>query len=453
MIFRLLTVFLLCVAAVGSDHAGAAEAPFAFVNVNVLPMDSAVVLASQTVIIEDGRISRIGPADEIRLPLGTQEIRGDGLYLMPGLAEMHAHVPGLSDPDILDRILFLYIAHGITVIRGMLGAADHLDLRRQLALGHRLGPRLYTSGPSLNGSSVNGPADAGSKVRQQQAAGFDFIKLHPGLNLREFRAIDRVADQLGIPYAGHVGLLIGVPEALRLGQASIDHLDGYLQALIPKDTVYPEAADGLFGLGLAGLVDEALIEPLAKATAKAGVWIVPTQTLLEHWVLPPTAREMSERPEMAYFPAATVASWSNSKNAVLNDPGYDLANAERFIALRRKLIKALHEQGAGLLLGSDAPQVFNIPGVAAHQELELLVAAGLTPYQALRTGTVNPARYFDAEDQFGRIREGLSAELILLGGNPLLDITNTRNIRGVMIKGQWLDREQIRQGLEFWSAR
>ncbi|MCZ6500734.1 MAG: amidohydrolase family protein, partial [Gammaproteobacteria bacterium] len=316
-----------------------------------------------------------------------------------------------------------------------------------------LGPRLYTSGPSLNGSSVNGPADAGSKVRQQQAAGFDFVKLHPGLNLREFRAIDRVADQLGIPYAGHVGLLIGVPEALRLGQASIDHLDGYLQALIPKDTVYPEAADGLFGLGLAGLVDEALIEPLAKATAKAGVWIVPTQTLLEHWVLPPAAREMSQRPEMAYFPAATVASWSNSKNAVLNDPGYDLANAERFIALRRKLIKALHEQGADLLLGSDAPQVFNVPGVAAHQELELLVAAGLTPYQALRTGTVNPARYFDAEDQFGRIREGLSAELILLGGNPLLDITNTRNIRGVMIKGQWLDREQIRQGLEFWSAR
>ena len=453
MIFRLLTVFLLCVAAVGSDHASAAEAPYAFVNVNVLPMDSAVVLASQTVIIEDGRISRIGPADEIRLPLGTQEIRGDGLYLMPGLAEMHAHVPGLSDPDILDRVLFLYVAHGITVVRGMLGEADHLDLRRQLALGHRLGPRLYTSGPSLNGSSVNGPADAGSKVRQQQAAGFDFVKLHPGLNLREFRAIDRVADQLGIPYAGHVGLLIGVPEALRLGQASIDHLDGYLQALIPKDTVYPEAADGLFGLGLAGLVDEALIEPLAKATAKAGVWIVPTQTLLEHWVLPPAAREMSQRPEMAYFPAATVASWSNSKNAVLNDPGYDLANAERFIALRRKLIKALHEQGANLLLGSDAPQVFNVPGVAAHQELELLVAAGLTPYQALRTGTVNPARYFDAEDQFGRIREGLSAELILLGGNPLLDITNTRNIRGVMIKGQWLDREQIRQGLEFWSAR
>ncbi|MCZ6687772.1 MAG: amidohydrolase, partial [Gammaproteobacteria bacterium] len=278
MIIRLLTAFLLCVATVGGDHAHAAPTPYAFVNVNVIPMDSQVVLASQTVIIEEGRISKMGPADETRLPPDTQEIRGDGLYLMPGPAEMHAHVPGLSDADNLDRILFLYVAHGITVIRGMLGEADHLDLRRQLALGHRFGPRLYTSGPSLNGRSVNGPVDAGNKVRQQQLAGYDFVKLHPGLNLREFRAIDRVADELGIPYAGHVGLLIGVPEALRLGQASIDHLDGYLQALVPKDTVYPDAANGLFGFGLAGLIDETQIEPLAKATAKAGVWIVPTQT-------------------------------------------------------------------------------------------------------------------------------------------------------------------------------
>lgn len=453
MNFRLLTVFLLGIAAFGSDYASAASVPFAFVNVNVLTMDSEVVLASQTVIIEEGRISKMGPADEIPLPPGTRKIRGDDLYLMPGLAEMHAHIPGLADPDNLDRILFLNVAHGITVVRGMLGAADHLDLRRQLALGHRFGPRLYTSGPSLNGRSVNGPADAGSKVRQQQAAGFDFVKLHPGLNLREFRAIDRVADELGIPYAGHVGLLVGVPEALRLGQASIDHLDGYLQALVPEDTAYPDAANGLFGLGLAGLIDEARIEPLASATAKAGVWIVPTQTFLEHWVLPPAASEMSLRPEMAYVPAATLASWSKSKNAILNDPGYDRAAAERFIALRRKLIKALHDQGAGLLLGSDAPQVFNVPGVAAHQELELLVAAGLTPYQALRTGTVNPARYFGADDQFGRVRVGLSANLILLEANPFADISNTRKIRGVMLKGQWLDHEQISQGLAFWALR
>ena len=123
------------------------------------------------------------------------------------------------------------------------------------------------------------------------------------------------------------------------------------------------------------------------------------------------------------------------------------------IALRRKLIKALHDQGAGLLLGADTPQVFNVPGIATHQELELLVASGLTPYEALRTGTVNPARYFGAEDQFGRVREGLSAELILLEGNPLADIANTRKIRGVMLKGQWLDREQISQGLAFWAIQ
>ena len=453
MIFRLLTVFLLGVGTFGSGFASDAPAPYAFVNVNVLTMDSEIVLTSQTVVIEDGRIGKIGPVDEIQLPPNTREIRADGLYLMPGLTEMHAHIPGLADDDNLDRMLFLYIAHGVTVVRGMLGEPGHLDLRRQLSLGHRLGPQLFTSGPSLNGRSVNGPMDAANKVRQQHAAGYDFIKLHPGLSLREFRTIDRVADDLGIPYAGHVGLSIGVAEALRLGQASIDHLDGYLQALVPEGTAYPETANRMFGLGLAKLADETRIDSLAKATAKARVWIVPTQTLLEHWALPPAAAEMARRPEMAFIPATTVASWTNSKNAILDDPAYDRAAAERFIALRRKLIKALHDQGAGLLLGADTPQVFNVPGIATHQELELLVASGLTPYEALRTGTVNPARYFGAEDQFGRVREGLSAELILLGGNPLADITNTRKIRGVMLKGQWLDREQISQGLAFWAIQ
>jgi hypothetical protein len=453
MIFRSLIGLLIFFAAIGVGCSADTPAPYAFVNVNVLPMDSEIVLKSQTVIVEEGIISRIGSSDEIQLPPNTHEIHGDGLYLMPGLAEMHAHVPGLANADNLDRILFLYVAHGITVIRGMLGAPDHLDLRQQLALGHRLGPRLYTSGPSLNGRSVNGPMDAANKVRLQHEAGYDFVKLHPGLSMREFQAIDRVADNLGIPYAGHVGLQIGVPDALRLGQASIDHLDGYLQAMVPEDTTYPDAANGMFGFGLAGLIDESRIEPLAIATAKAGVWIVPTQTLLEHWVLPPVAEEMSQRPEMVYFPASTIARWSNSKNAILDDPAYDLAAAEEFIAIRRMLIKGLHDQGAGLLLGSDTPQVFNVPGFAIHQELELLVAAGLTPYQALRTGTVNPARYFGAENQFGTIREGLSAELILLDGNPFVDIRNIRNIKGVMLKGQWLDQEQISQGLAFWAIR
>ena len=143
------------------------------------------------------------------------------------------------------------------------------------------------------------------------------------------------------------------------------------------------------------------------------------------------------------MPLSAVSQWVNSKQQVLNDPEYDPAIAEWAIDIRRKLILELHRAGAGLLLGSDAPQVFNVPGFAIHRELGYLVAAGLTPYEALQTGTVYPAEFFGQERLFGSVETGKEADLVLLDANPLEDIGNASRIHGVMLRGRWLAREDL----------
>jgi len=146
---------------------------------------------------------------------------------------------------------------------------------------------------------------------------------------------------------------------------------------------------------------------------------------------------------MRYLPPSLVTQWVQAKRNALAEPTYNTARAQRFIALRSRLIKALHDAGALLMLGSDAPQVMNVPGFSVHRELQTYVAAGLTPFDALATGTRNVAAYFGTTDSIGTVERGKIADLVLLDGNPLADITNTTRISGVMARGVWVSRADI----------
>jgi imidazolonepropionase-like amidohydrolase len=417
------------------------------VNVAVLPMSSEEVLENRTVVVTDGRIAEIGSVDATEIPPGSRVVDGTDRWLMPGLAEMHGHV---TEGPELERTLELFVANGVTVVRGMLGRPAHLALRESLRAGEILGPRLFTSGPSFNGRSVDGPDSAVDMVRRQHEAGYDFLKIHPGLSRAEFDAMAGTANDLGIPFAGHVPEDVGVPAALEAGIATIDHLDGYMQLLLPPDVDPSGGLGGFFGLFLAREAREERIGDVAAASADAGVWNVPTEALFEHVTSPLDPGEMAEWPEMRYMPAATLERWMQAKREVLEDPSYDPDVARRATELRRQLIRALHEAGAGLLLGSDSPQIFNVPGFAIHRELEYLVAAGLTPYEALRAGTVDPARFFGKEGVFGTVERGAEADLVLLDDSPLADIRNTRRIHGVMLRGRWLDRRELDSLLQSW---
>jgi hypothetical protein len=453
-VVRVILIALMALLMPGRMAAAPAPATYAITNVTVVPMDRERLIPGQTVIVRGGRITAIGPAARTKVPAGAAVIPGRGRFLMPGLAEMHAHVPPGTDQQWIDDVLFLYSANGVTFARSMLGVPHHLDLRAKVERGEVLAPRIYTSGPSLNGNSVATPADGRRIVTEQKKAGYDFLKIHPGLDRPRYDAIAETARSLGMPLGGHVPDAVGLVRALAVSQATVDHLDGYMSLLVRDGSPLANAAPGFFGFDLTAEVDERKIPEVARLTRAAGTWNVPTQSLLEHVLLPePTGAQLIQREEMRYAPKKMREQWLKAKGDRLADPSYDPARARRFIEVRRKLIKGLHDGGAGLLLGSDAPQWFNVPGFALHHELRMLVASGLTPYQALSTGTRNVAQFLGQEKDFGTVAPGKRADLILLEANPLADVGNVQKRAGVMLNGRWLPESQIRAALAAIARR
>ncbi len=426
----------------------AADADYAFVNVSVLPMTSETVLTGQTVLIKDGRIDTIGNSEAIEVLEGVSIINGEGKFLMPGLAEMHAHIPGNQNQEFLDNTLFLYLSNGITTIRGMLGQPYHLELREKVANGEVLAPRIFTSSPSLNGNSVQSVEEANEKVRQYKEDGYDFLKMHPGIKMEVFNEIDRVADEVGITYSGHVSNLVGIRRAIEAGYASIDHIDGYLEGLVPEDAGVDPTQNGFFGLAFTDLANENAIEDLVNRTAEAGIWIVPTQSLMERYLGPIATDQLTAEAEMRFISRQQLVNYQNGKNRLMGNPEYSAERVNKFNSIRKSLLKAMQDGGVGILLGSDAPQVFNIPGFAIQHELKYMIEAGLTPYQCLVSGTVNPAKFFGMEGEFGQITAGAAADLILLDANPLEEITNLQQMSGVMVAGRWLSKGDIDERLE-----
>ena len=415
-----------------------------FRSVNVIPMDVERVLPNQVVVVKDGKITAIGSGKKIKWSKTAFVIDGKGKYLLPGLAEMHAHVPPIDDLQPMKEVLLLFVANGVTTIRGMLGHLRHLELRSKIQTGEILGPYFITSGPSLNGNTVKSPQQADSTVRNQKEAGYDFLKLHPGLTLENFNAIVKTAKEVNIPFAGHVSFDVGIWRAIEAGYATIEHLDGFIEGLLPESVISNEQQNGLFGMFVADKADTNRIIKLMKALHDKNIWVVPTQSLAERWFAPVKAETLLAEPEMKYMSKNTLNIWTTNKNTLMNNPKYDSAGIQRFISLRKKLINSCHKNGVGLLLGSDAPQVFDVPGFSVHHELKYMVDAGLTPYEALCMGTKNVGLFLNQPDR-GIIKPGAIADLVLLNGNPLTDIRQSKNIEGIMLKGQWLNRKWIDQ--------
>lgn len=414
-------------------------------HVTVVPMDRERVLPDHTVIVRGSRIVSVAPTASLVPAAGVTRIDGRGRFLIPGLAEMHAHIPpGDATDAAIERVLLLYVANGVTTARGMLGAPRHLAYRERAARGEVVAPTIYTSGPSLNGTSVPTPEAAVEAVRAQKAAGYDFLKIHPGIRREVFDALAAAADGAGIRFAGHVPLDVGLARALEARYATIDHVDGFMEALVPADAPVKAADSRWFGLNLAEHTDLARIPALVAAARQAGVAVVPTQTLFDHGQgeVPPDA--MAKWPEMRFVPPAQLVQWVEGKTKALAAGQAGAApGPRRFLELRRRLIKALHDGGVPLVLGADAPQVWNVPGFATHRELEAMVKAGLTPWQALAMGTRNVAVFFGTLDRTGTVEPGKRADLLLLEGDPLADIRNTARLAGVMLGGRWLPRAEI----------
>ncbi|WP_339925025.1 amidohydrolase family protein [uncultured Cyclobacterium sp.] len=416
-----------------------------FKDVNIVDVRSGAITPSH-VIVKGREIEQILSLEEEIDFAEARVIEGKGNYLLPGLAEMHAHIPDKPwDDPLVQETLFLYLSNGITTIRGMLGNDVHLPLREKAANQEILSPRIYTSSPSLNGNTVTTPEEARKKVKDYAEAGYDFLKLHPGIRKHVFDTLVIASKEYGISYAGHVSNLVRIRHALENGYQTIDHIDGFVEGLVPEEAGVNPTENGFFGYNFTDLADSNTIPELVALSKKNKVWVVPTQSLFERWFSPIPAEKLVNQEEMQYMSPQTRENWVNSKNNLTKADNFDEVKWKQFNQLRYQLIKALQEDGQGLLLGSDAPQVFNVPGFSIHHEIQGMLAAGLRPLEILQTGTINPALFFDGN--FGEIEEGMEADLILLKENPLDDLRHLKAPLGVMARGQWLDEKTIKEKL------
>lgn len=429
--FRRLFALALLSGTVAS--ANAQQATIVISGVSVIPMDREEVLQNQTVIVENGRVSYVGGPRAI--PGGATIVDGRGKFLMPGIAEFHAHVP---NGPLAHRALTLYALAGVTTARGMLGVPMHLALRDSIRNGQVFGPRLLTAGPSFNNNSVSSPAVAIAMVTDQKKAGYDLLKIHPGVPRVAFDSLAATANRLRIPFAGHVPLEIGLDVALTSKYSTIDHLDGFIEAMYSGVQPLTPQVNGFFGLGIVRQLDQSRFQSIVDRVKASGVAMVPTQILMDNYTNDLTGEQLTSRIEFKYWIPQTVANWRQMKDNLLAQPPASPDQRLEFTALRRRFIKTLYDSGVPFLLGSDAPQFWNVPGFSAHRELGALVAAGLTPYQAMLTGTVNVAKFLGEEGRSGVVRQGARADLMLLDGNPLQDIANTLRISGIVVNGRWI---------------
>ena len=419
----------------------------AFVDVTIVPMDSERLLPHQTVVIRERRIAEIGPASQVRAPRHARRIDGRGKYLMPGLADMHAHPETKLD-------LLLYVADGVTTVRTMGSPPDLRPWRADAAANRLVGPSIYTAGAVLDGPSdvnqgnqtIGTPTQAVQAVRQQHADGYDFIKVYNSPSKDVYEAIVAEARRLGMPVAGHVPLSVGLFGALAARQSSIEHLRGYAAELVR--TGAPVPGRDLRSRTLAwNDADESRFSKLAQATRDAGVWNCPTLVWMQTQLVPRDvyARWVA-RPEMRYAPPDLRSDTRSQLPFLKNFTEADYVAAQRTMPVQERFVKSLHDAGARLLLGTD------LGGFAVSEELGLLAASGLTPYEVLRAGTHDAAEFIHQLDVWGTVSVGKGADLVLVDANPLADVANATRRTGVMLRGRWLPTSETARLLEEAAA-
>lgn len=409
-------------------------------NARVLTMLDGPEYRQMDLVVRDGVLVNETPTANATV------IDANGRFVIPGLTEMHAHVPFVRFDQGGERyredVLFLWVANGVTLARGMMGHPSHLELREALEANEMLGPRLIISGPSFSGRDRTVPAASG-RVREQKAAGYDLLKIHPGLPPEVFHAVASTANDEGIEFSGHVTGSVGLIASLEAGQRTIDHLDGFVETLVEPSRLSNRNASW-FGADLAYDVDETRIEATLDALLESGAALVPTETLLEN--VAGSLEELQSRDEYAYLPPNLRRQYSGSVRGSANL--FTPNTAKTFLDLRKRLISAAFKAGVPVLLGSDSPQIFNVPGFSIHHELQAMAEAGLTPFEAIATGTIAPAEFYGQDHLWGSIAPGRSADLVVLRDDPLAHIGNTRSIDAVMVRGRYLSREELDAGLE-----
>ncbi len=445
--------------------AQAKNAPVVFVGVNVVPMDEDRVLSDQTVVVRDRLVAALGTSATVPLPEDAVRVDGRGLYLLPGLADMHAHLSGYvtdaaSDKDGIARSeMLLYVATGVTLVRNMVGSESHLDYRRRVAAGELVGPRIFTATNTVDGPKpvwptsikMSDPAEADALVKGFVEDGYDQIKIYNELPRDVYAALFDAASRRGIRVVGHVPFSVGIDAALAAGQYSIEHQRGY-----DYDGVRPQALALNGGRNAERFsswqrMSDDRMRDLVRKTVAAGTWNCPT-FVVDDMLSDADTRLAFRRQDSIRFvhPAVRATIVESDLDAMFPEDANEALRQS--FPQKYKLLKMLSDAGAGLLVGTDTMVPYLVPGYTPIDEMEHFVKAGLTPYQALRAATSEPARFLNIDAQSGTIAVGKRADLLLVEANPLQELKNLWRRVGVVLNGRWLPRAELDSMLERMAA-
>jgi len=409
----------------------------AITRVSVIDGDAPSPRTDQTVVIDGNRIVRVGASGSVAVPPGARIVDGRGKFLLPGFWDMHVHTAISGGRDLLS----LYVANGVTGVRDMAGDWDTLkSWRSEIGRGQLVGPRIIASGPYLEGGDVPIPhllarnaVEASAGVDSLIALGVDFIKVHSQLNAESYFAIARRARERGVVFAGHVPRVVGSAAASDSGQKSIEHLLGIPAECTPADSV--ALAPRYTVQGALGRCSSEDLAPLYEKFVRNGTYVTPTFTAQVEVAVWPT-RAVPGDSLAHYLPKAVrdyVAQIFPMPDSI--PPNADSVG-RAMLEKRLRQVSAMQRAGVHILTGTDAPLRNSPPGFGLHEELALLVSGGMAPFDALRSATLEPARYFGMLDSLGTIAPGKLADLLLLDANPLQDIRNTRRISAVVANGR-----------------
>lgn len=427
---------------------GDTTAHFAFTNVNVIPMDSEKILEDYSVIISNGEIVEIGPASSHKIPENTTVFDAKGKFIIPALTDMHVHLEGdawniMYPPEAkfakeeinYEDILFLYLANGITMIDVMSAFPEHIELREKIKRNELLGPRLILSRmidgagkawPPPISSWVNNPAEAKAAVIDAHNEGYDRVKVYSFLDKPSYDTIIVTAKDLSMPVDGHVPMSTSVEYIVLAGHNMIAHSEEVMK--FAKD-YSPEQ-----------------IDYFATLLAESNTWITSTLVTSHNLV------ELLKNDEQEFSKSGTeylhplgLGIWSYiNQNLYQPIPEEGREGIQKGYQLFQvPFTNEFFKKGGRLLAGTDALIPPNLPGFSIHSELEELVNAGLSPYEALRISTTNSYEFIGELDDAGTISIGKHADLILLDENPLENISNTQSIIGVMAQGQFISKSDI----------
>jgi Amidohydrolase family len=443
----LILILLSALLLVHSKHAFQQE-PLVLTHVTVIDVAGGPLKPDMTVVITGKRISDIGEAGKIPVPAGAKVVNAAGKFLIPGLWDMHVHWYRRDQ-------FTLFTANGVTGIREMFGNKDLLRWRDEIAQGSLLGPRIVVASPIIDGPepvwpnsiAVHNEAEGRKAVRRVKSSGADFVKVYSLLPRDAYFGIADEARLQGLTFVGHVPSSVSPAEASDAGQKSIEHLTGILIEVSDKEEELRNEIDQAHSPAVRARGEAVALEPYNKKKAadlfqrfvKNGTWQCPTLTVARSNAYQDDQNFRNDQ-RLRYIAPQIKQRWG-LRLANRNENYY--ANAKRVFQKKVDIVGAMQRAGVQLLAGTDTGNPFCFPGFSLHDELALLVGAGLTPAEALRSATLNPAKYFGLEKTVGTIERDKIADLLLLDANPLEDIRNTQRINSVVSNGRLFDRKAL----------